>query len=238
MKPSCPPEIELRPGESIDNFLDGRLRLIQSCTGYRFSVDAVLLSEFATVKHGDLVVDLGTGCGIIPILMLLTMPVGYAVGLEIQPELAGQAARNAVINGLEQRMGVISGDIKHAPLPPSSVDVVICNPPYRRKESGRINPDPRRAIARHEILISIDDLLDSVRGLLRPKGKFAIIYPAARLTDIMSRMRGFNLEPKRMRMVYFGQQSEAKLVLIEALAGGREGLKILSPLFGQDNIHD
>ncbi len=139
--------------------MNGRLKLIQSRTGYRFSIDAVLLSEFVSIKKGDKVVDFGTGCGIIPLVLLLRRPVRYVFGLEIQEGLARQTNRNALLNGFSHKMGVIRADIRRPPLTPASVDVVVCNPPYRRKESGRLNPDQQRAIARHEILASLDDIL-------------------------------------------------------------------------------
>ncbi|MBW1999265.1 MAG: methyltransferase [Deltaproteobacteria bacterium] len=224
--------IELRPGESIDEFMEGRLRLIQSKTGYRFSVDAVLLSEFVTIRKGDCLIDIGTGCGIIPLLLLLTKPVGFALGLEIQPNLADQAARNARLNGLQGRMEVVLGDLRAPPLKGGIANVVTCNPPYRPRRSGRLNPDMERAIARHEIRASMDDIINMSRAVLRDKGRLAMIYPAARLADLMVRMRISGLEPKRMKVIYPGANSEAKLVLIEALKGGRPGLKILSPVIG------
>ncbi len=233
MKPSGSPEIELLKGESIDDFMDGRLKLIQSRTGYRFSIDAVLLSEFATVKKGDRVVDLGIGCGIIPLVLLLTKPVGHVFGLEIQPELARQAVRNAVINGFSDRMSVIRGDIRNLPVTASSADVVVCNPPYREMDSGRINPDLQKAIARHEILASLDDILDAARRILRARGRLAMVYPAERLVDLTGRMRSFGIEPKRLRIIYPAMDSDAKLALIEASLGGRKGLKILPPLLDQ-----
>jgi len=225
--------IELRPDESIDDFMDGRLKLIQSRKGYRFSIDAVLLSEFVSIRPGDIIVDLGTGCGIIPLVILLKNIVGYVYGLEIQPVLANQAVRNAALNGFEKKMGVILGDIRHPPFMRASVDVVVCNPPYRRRETGRINPDPQRAIARHEIRASLDDILDTARGLLKPKGRLAMVYPASRLVDIAVRMRGLSLEPKRVQIIYPDLDSGAKLVLIEAAAEGRGGLKLLHPLIDQ-----
>jgi tRNA1Val (adenine37-N6)-methyltransferase len=233
MKSSKCPEIKLRPHESVDDFMDGRLRLIQSKAGYRFSIDAVLLSEFVTVKQGDTVVDLGTGCGIIPLILLLNRRVGHAFGLEIQAELADQAARNALLNGVEHKMGVILGDIRHPPLAPSSADVVICNPPYRPKNSGRINPEPQRAIARHEMLISLNDILIAAGKILREKGRLALIYTAVRLADLFVKMRGFDLEPKRVRIIYPNLESEAKLALVEGSLGGRAGLKMLPPLIDQ-----
>ena len=236
MKESRSHEIELLPDESIDEFMDGRLKLIQSRTGYRFSIDAILLSEFVTIKKDDTVVDLGIGCGIIPLVLLLTRPLGYAFGLEIQGGLAYQTARNAMLNGFSHKMTVIQGDIRYPPLAPSSADVVICNPPYRRKDSGRINPDQEKAIARHELLASLDDILKTTRYILRARGRLAMIYPAERMVDLMVKMREFDLEPKRVRIIYPSIDSEAKLALIEASLGGRGGLKILPPLMDQGDF--
>jgi len=235
MKSSRSTEIIVRPGERIDCFMDGRLKLIQSKDGYRFSIDAILLAEFVTIRQGDVVVDLGTGCGVIPLILLLTKLVGYAFGLEIQEELAGQATRNVLLNGFDDKMRVVLGDIKNPPIAEESADVVICNPPYRQVKSGRINPDPRRAIARHEIMASIDDILRASRSVLRKKGRFALIYSSVRLADILARMRRFNLEPKKIQIIYPDLNSGAKLVLVEAILGGRPGLKISPPIVGQGN---
>lgn len=235
MKSSRSTEIIVRPGERIDCFMDGRLKLIQSKDGYRFSIDAILLAEFVTIRQGDVVVDLGTGCGVIPLILLLTKLVGYAFGLEIQEELAGQAARNILLNGFDDKMRVVLGDIKNPPIAEESADVVICNPPYRQVKSGRINPDPRRAIARHEIMASIDDILRAARSVLRKKGRFSLIYSSVRLADILARMRRFNLEPKKIQIIYPDLNSGAKLVLVEAILGGRPGLKISPPIVGQGN---
>jgi tRNA1Val (adenine37-N6)-methyltransferase len=236
MKSSGPSDIKLRSDECIDHFMKGRLRLIQSKDGYRFSIDAILLSEFVTIRPGEVVVDLGTGCGVILLTLLLTKPVGYAFGLEIQSELASQAVRNAFLNGYQDKMKIILGDIKTLPLAKRSADVVICNPPYRHMSSGRINPDIRKAIARHEILASIDDILLAARGLLRKKGRLALIWPSVRLVDILVGLRRFNLEPKKIQINYPGLDSEAKMALIEASLGGRPGLKISPPLHGQGNF--
>ena len=233
MRSSRSLEITLRPGECIDCFMSGRLKLIQSKDGYRFSIDAILLSEFVTIRPGDVVVDLGTGCGIIPLILLLTRPVGYTFGVEIQLELAYQAARNALLNGFGDKMGVILGDIRSTPIAEKSVDVVVCNPPYRQVKSGRINPDPRRAIARHEIMARIEHILHAASIVLRKKGRLALICPSVRLADILVLMRHFNLEPKRIQINYPHLESSAKLVLVEATLGGKQGLEIAPPLVGQ-----
>ncbi len=227
---------KLRPDESVDEFMGGRLRLIQPKRGYRFSIDAVLLSEFVTVKPGDRVIDLGAGCGVIGLILLLTKPVGRVFGLEIQPHLSNLASRNVVLNGFQNQMSVILGDIRHPPFAQGEADLVVCNPPYRRSDSGRINPDVERAIARHEIMASLKDILKTASRLLKPKGRLAMIYPAVRLVDIFLEMRSFMLEPRRIRIIYPSIDSEAKLVLIEASLGGRGGLKLLPPLMDQGDF--
>lgn len=221
------------PDETVDTFMDGRLQLIQSKTGYRFSVDAILLSDFVTIKKNDVAVDLGTGCGVIPLSLLKSKPLKHIYCLEIQSELANQAIRNSRINKLDHKMSVIIGDMRDLPFPPCSVNVVVCNPPYRKKKSGRINPDRQRAIARHEIFASIDDIIQAASYLLGTKGRLSLIYPSERLTDLISKLRQAGFEPKKVRIIYPDINSNAKLVLMEAWAGGKSGLAVLPPLVGQ-----
>ena len=219
--------------ETIDPFMDGRLRIIQSKTGYRFSIDAVLLSDFVTIKKYDTVIDLGTGCGVIPLSLLASKPLKHIYCIEIQPELACQAMRNARLNNLDKKMSVIIGDMRSVPLPAASFNVVVCNPPYRQKKSGRINPDQQRAIARHEIYASLDDIIIAARYLLRTRGRLALIYPAERLADLIEKLRQSGFEPKKIRVIYPDMGANAKLVLMEAWFGGKNGLTVLPPLIGQ-----
>ncbi len=236
MKRTEPSKILPRADETMDEFMGGKIRLIQSKWGYRFSVDAVLLSEFVSTRKGDVVVDLGTGCGIILLILLLTRPIRHAVGVEIQADLAEQARRNALLNGYGQRVSVMVGDIRALPLPSQWADAVVCNPPYRPVASGRINPDRQRAIARHEILLSLEDILKASHRILRPGGRLALIYPSGRLAELLARMRIRGLEPKRIRLIHPDPEAEAKLVLVEASSGGRKGLKVLPPLFDQGDF--
>ena len=233
MKSSRSYKVNLKADETLDEFLDGRLLLIQSAKGYRFSIDAVLLAQFVTIKPGDVVVDLGSGCGIISLLLLLEKPVARVMAMEIQRDLADQAARNAALNGVEDRMGVLLADLRRVPFRKPLADVVVCNPPFRRPGSGRVNPDRQRAIARHEIMASLKDILGAAKTALKPKGRVALIYPADRLIELVVRMRAFDFEPKRMQMVHPSMEEESKLVLVEGTRGGQAALKVLPPLIDQ-----
>jgi len=226
-------DVALKEGEVIDTFLDGKIRLIQYKLGYRFSIDAILLAEFVKVKRSDVVVELGTGCGIVLLFLLKKFSVKSAIGIEIQEKLASQAFRNATLNSVQDRMYVITADLRRCPLAPGCADLVVCNPPYRKAKSGRINPEPQKAIARHEIMASLEDIVQTARFLLRPKGRFALIYPAERLAHLISQLRKFQLEPKRVRVQYPTLSAKAKLVLVEAMLGGRPGLHIEPPIVGQ-----
>ena len=225
--------MKIKANETLDSFLNGRLRIIQPRHGYRFSVDALLLAEFVSIKVEDLVVDLGAGCGIISLFLAIKRDVGFIFGLELQEKLASQAKRNIVLNELEKKIAITQGDLRHLPITPGFANVVICNPPYRKEKSGRINPDSNKAIARHEIEVSLDDILAAGKALLKPGGRLALIYPANRLTEIFSKMRTQNLEPKRLQIIFPDSASQAKLAMIEGRLHGKSGLKILPPIFGQ-----
>ena len=219
--------------ETIDSFLEGRLRIIQSRQGYRFSVDALLLAEFVSLRSEDLVVDLGAGCGIISLFLAAKRKVGFIFGVELQEELASQARRNIVLNGLEGKIAVIQGDLRQLPLAPGCADVVVSNPPYRREKSGRINPQPSKAIARHEITASLDDILAAGKALLKRGGRLAVIYPANRLPEVFARMKMREMEPKRLQIIFPDSTSHGELAMIEGRVRGKSGLKILPPIFGQ-----
>jgi tRNA1Val (adenine37-N6)-methyltransferase len=219
--------------ETIDSFLNGKLRIIQSRQGYRFSVDALLLAEFVLIKDEDFVIDLGAGSGIISLFLAVKRKVGFIVGIELQKELASQAQRNVALNELERKIAIIQGDLRYIPLTRGFADVVVCNPPYRQQRSGRINPDESKAIARHEIAASLDAILAAAKGVLKRGGRLTLIYPANRLTEIFTKMRMRGLEPKRLQIIFPDSASYAKLALIEGRLQGRSGLKILPPIFGQ-----
>ena len=209
----------LFPDETLDTFLDGRTKIIQPRRGYRFSVDAVLLSQFVKLRRNEKVVDLGTGCGILPLLLSRTTSALSFVGVEIQRGLADLANRNVHLNHLQSKITIFHQDFRSLKktFPPGAFDVVLSNPPYRRHLTGRTNPSAEKAIARHEIKGTLDDLISIASYLLPPKGRCYLIYPASRTVDLLVTLRGRKLEPKRARWVYPHAGEEAKFILVEAL---------------------
>jgi len=215
-----------------DTFFNGRVQVKQNQSGYRFSIDAVLLAYHAKPRSGDKVLDLGTGCGIIPLILAYRKPEIKIFGIEIQKELAEIAAINVADNRMKDRISIICRDMKcldHA-MVSGPVDLIVSNPPYRKVNSGRINPNRQRAIARHEIKITLDDVVKTAGRLLRTMGRFVTIYPAERMTDILTRMNKARIEPKFIRMIHSGIDTQAKLILVEGAKGGRPGIKIAPPL--------
>lgn len=222
-----------RDGETIDEFFQGRLKILQKEKGYRFSVDSLLLADFATLQRGDRVVDLGAGSGIIALTLALRFPETVITEVEIQEDLADMVARSVMLNNMSERIRVCAGDVKKIRelFSAQSFDVAIFNPPYRRLDSGRINPDSEKAIARHEIKGTLEDFLASARYLLKESGRVYAIYPAKRVVQIISRMRGNGIEPKRLRVVHSNKTSGGVFVLVEGFKGAGEEAKILPPLF-------
>lgn len=219
--------------ETLDELLNGRLRVFQKKRGYRFSVDAVLLSHFVSLKAKSKVIDLGTGSGIIPLLLATRFPLASWTGLEIQDGLAALASKSVQLNGLQDRISIVKGDARNIKniFSAHSFNAVTFNPPYRKINSGRINPDQERAIARHEVKGSLKEFLQAAKYLLKPAGKVFTIYPAKRMVELVSCFRAASIEPKRMRFVFSDVQSDAAFVLAEGRIGSREELKIESSLF-------
>lgn len=220
------------PATTLDPFYRGALTLHQPEKGYRFSIDAVLLAAQARPRPGDLVVDLGTGCGVVALLMAGRCSELKIYGVELQAELARLARRNVRHNHLEGVVQIIEADInslggKHLPRP---ADLIVTNPPYYKLASGRLNPDDQRAVARHELRLNLDQLLAGVKRLLRTGGRLVCVYACERLTDLLTGMRRAGVEPKSLRMVHSRSHDEAKLCLVEGIQQGRPGLKIQPPL--------
>jgi tRNA1Val (adenine37-N6)-methyltransferase len=217
---------------TTDTFFDGKIRVMQNRRGYRFSIDAVLLAYHTILRPGDKVLDLGTGCGIIALILASRSAELKIYGVEVQTELADLAVANVHQNRLEDRINILCTDMKkltpHMTCGPC--DLVVTNPPYHRPGSGRINPDAQRAVARHEIETSLGDILQTSRRMLRPAGRFITIFTAERTTDILSQMRIERIEPKMLRLIHSKRDAEARLILIEGIKGGRPGLKVAPPL--------
>jgi tRNA1Val (adenine37-N6)-methyltransferase len=216
---------------TTDTLFEGRLKVIQKKKGYRFSVDAAILANHISLKPTDIAVDLGTGCGIIPLILSLNTPSAHIYGIEIQKDLAELASRNVHENHMEGRITIIHGDMKdfRSHLNPGTVDVVLSNPPYRKLLSGRINPEEERAVARHEIRASLSDVVSVAESLLKPSGRLLIIYPAERAIDLIVNMRTFKLEPKRIRFIHPKRRSRAILTVAEGIKYGNPGLEVDSP---------
>lgn len=220
--------------ETFDTLFGGKIRVVQEKNGYRFSLDAVLLAGFTWLKSGERVIDLGTGIGIIP-LILGNRGEGAEeiVGVEIQENLSELAKTNVRNNSLEGLIHIYQGDIRGVAdfFPPASFDVVVTNPPYHRISSGRINPSSQKAIARHEVMCTIDDLLQAASYLLKEGGRISIIFPAHRSVTLFDSLRSAMLEPKTLRWVHSRINEEAKFILTEAYKGGGEGVEVLPPFF-------
>ncbi len=215
-----------------DSFFNGRIRIHQDQSGYRFSIDAVLLAYYARPQPGERVLDLGTGCGIIPLIMAFRYSDIQIYAVEIQKELSDLATFNVRENHMHKRITVLCEDMKalKSAMIAGLVDLVVSNPPYRRSDSGRINPDHQRAVARHEVKATLPDVILTARRMLQSGGKFVVIYTAQRTAELLMQMRANQIEPKVFRSIHAGRHSDAKLVLVEGVKDGRPGIQIKSPL--------
>jgi tRNA1Val (adenine37-N6)-methyltransferase len=222
---------------SRDSLFDGRLVCVQHRQGYRFSLDAVLLANFVKIRKGMRVLDLGGGCGIISLILAFRNPQVRITVLELQTGLVELIHENIRLNqekigNFKDRIEVITGDFRHINeyLPAGTFDWVLCNPPYRRIGSGRVNQGDEAAVARHEIKADLPTALAACAYSIRTRGRCAIVYPAGRSVSLLHELRGNDLEPKRLRMIYSYPGSDARLLLTEAVKGGREGVIVESPL--------
>ena len=222
----------LTADETLDALFQGDLKFFQSRHGYRCSLDALLLADFATCPEDQQVADLGTGNGVVALILAYLHPSLSITGVEIQPAMVDRACRNVQTNGFVRRVTIRQGDVRKIQdaLEPGRFAAVVCNPPYRRMSAGRISPDEERKIARHEIAAGLGDFLRAGSYLLSLRGRMALVYPALRLVDLLQSMRSADLEPKRLRMVHSFADARASLVLVEGVKNGRSGIEVLSPL--------
>jgi tRNA1Val (adenine37-N6)-methyltransferase len=219
-----------------DSLFSGKLVVYQEKSGYRFSVDAVLLAGLGKVRAEDRVVELGTGCGVV-LLILAFRGLGRSLlGIEIQPELIFLARRNVEENAMGGRIDLIEADLRSVPqlLPPQSCDVVLCNPPYRRLSSGRVNPNKQRAIARHELTASLPNVFRAANHLLPEGGRLGIIYPASRLENLLVKAHDAGFCAKELTVVFSHGESPARLVFLQFTKGGGEELHVAPPFFIYD----
>ena len=229
-------EIEIKPDERIDDLQYKNLKIIQEKNGFCFGIDSVILADFAkNIKKDSEVVDLGTGTGILGILLCGKTKLKKVTGIEIQPEVANMAERSIKLNSLENKFKIINEDIKEIInkkyLNKNSIDVIITNPPYKEIGKGVINENEKKLISRHEIKATLEDFIKISAQLLKSKGEIYMVHKPERLVDIIYLMRENKLEVKELKFIYSSEGNESNLVLIKAIKGGNKFLKILEPLF-------
>lgn len=231
-------EALLHDYERLDDLQRSGLVIIQNPAGFRFSMDAVLLAEFATVRPRDRAIDLGTGTGVIPLLVWARRQPAEIVGIEILEEMADMAERSVQINGLSDRIKIVHGDLRDAVdlFGVGSFDVVLSNPPYIKVDEGTLSPEGHLTVAKHEVSCTMEDVVNVAAGLVKPRGRVAMVHRASRLADLLSSMREANLEPKRLRLVQARLDAPPMMVLVEAVKDVKAGLQVMPTLmlYGED----
>ena len=230
--------MELYDNERIDDLEFKGLKIIQNVNGFCFGIDSVLLSDFAkNIKDDSIVLDLGTGTGIIPILLCGKTNLKEIIGVEIQEDVANMANRSSKLNNLEDRFKVLNANILNLDkyYEKNTFDVIITNPPYKKKNSGVINDDERKVISRHEITASLEDFIKVVKDLLKDKGEFYMVHRPDRLVDILYLLRNYKIEPKEIRFVFSNKEKPPKLALIKAVKNANEFLKVDNNLYIYDD---
>lgn len=231
-------EIELKENERIDDLEFKNLKIIQNEEGFCFGIDSVLLSDFAkNIKKDSIVLDLGTGTGIIPILLCGKTNLKKVIGVEIQEEVAKMAEKSIKLNNLEDKFEIINENILSLNniYEKQVFDVIVTNPPYKKKETGVINENEKKLISRHEITAVLEDFIKVSKDLLKDKGEFYMVHRPERLVDILSLMRKYKIEPKILKMVYSNKNREPKLVLIKGVKNGNPFLKVEKNLYIYDD---
>lgn len=229
---------EKRP-QTRDALFGGRLAVCQEQKGYRFSLDAVLLAGLTRVGRKDRVIELGTGCGVIPLVLAYRASTERKIaGVEIQPELAELARKNVNENDFDGRIKIYQMDFREisSGFEAGSFDLALSNPPYRKPGTGRINPDRQKAVARHELTATVADVFEAARYLLRIGGRVALVYPATRLVNLLRSAVEHGFSPKRLTIIYAHPRGSSRLVHLECRKGGGEELKVEQPfyIYGQN----
>lgn len=229
--------IELKENERIDDLEYKGLKIIQNKEGFCFGIDSILLSDFAkNIKKGAKVLDLGTGTGIIATLLCGKTELSEIIGIEVQEEVYEMAKRTIQLNHLENKFKLIQDNILNLNnyFEKNSFDVIVTNPPYKKKETGIRNEDTRKLISRHEIKANLEDFIKISKDMLKDKGEFYIVYRPERLVDLLSIMRKYKIEPKRIRFVYSNIHAVSKLVLVQGVKNARPFLKLEPNLYIYD----
>lgn len=226
----------LKENERIDDLQYKELKIIQNTKGFCFGIDSVILSDFAkSIKKESKVVDLGTGTGIIGLLLCKKTELKEIVGIEIQKEVAEMAKRSIELNKLEDKFKILNTDInkifEDKLLEKNKFDVVVMNPPYKEKGTGKINAADSKIISRHEIKATLSDFIKVASNLLKDKGEIYIVHKPERMPDIIQKMRENKIEPKEIKIVYSNKKTEASLILIKGIKGANKFFKILEPLY-------
>lgn len=226
----------LKENERIDDLQYKGLKIIQNTKGFCFGIDSVILSDFAkNIKKGSKVVDLGTGTGIIGLLLCKKTELKEIVGVEIQKEVAEMANRSIKLNKLEDKFKILNTDInkifEDKLLEKNKFDVVVMNPPYKEKGTGKINEVDSKIISRHEVKATLSDFIKVASNLLKDKGEIYIVHKPERMPDIIQKMRENKIEPKEIKTVYSNKKTEASLILIKGIKGANKFFKILEPIY-------
>lgn len=227
-------DIELEANERIDDLEFKNLKIIQNKDGFCFGIDSVLLSDFAkNIKKDSMVLDLGTGTGIIPILLCGKTKLKKVTGIELQEEVAKMAKKSIKLNNLEDKFNVINENILNLNkiYENQTFDVIVSNPPYKKKDTGITNENEKKIISRHEISASLEDFIKISKDLLKDKGEFYMVHRPERLVDIFELMRKYKIEPKILKMVYSYKNKEPKLILIKGVKNAKRFLKVESNLY-------
>jgi len=221
------------PEERMDDLLIGQLKIIQNPSEFCFSLDAILLAHFVTVKQSMNVVDLGTGTGVIS-LLLSARGAGHVTGVEMSPSMADMAIRSVKLNHLEEKVHIINGDLCNIkelfPAGAGEYDLVVSNPPYRAVRAGYISPNDKVAMAKHEVTATLQDVVNAAKYLVKNRGRFAMVHLPERMSEILVAMSQAGLEPKRLRLVHSTVYKKPKMLLVEGVRGAKPGLTVLPPL--------
>lgn len=227
-------EIELKENERIDDLEFKNLKIIQNTKGFCFGIDAVLLSDFAkNIKKNAKALDLGTGTGIISILLCGKTNLEKIIGVEVQKEVANMAKRSSKLNNLENKFEIINENIINLEniYERNSFDVIVTNPPYKKENTGIVNEEEKKLISRHEVLAKLEDYIKISNKLLKDKGEFYMVHRPERLVDIIAYMRQYKIEPKEIRFVCSHEKEPPKLVLIKGVKNAKPFLKFKEDLY-------